>query len=62
MEICASTNQILIDNEKSNADPVSKLVTKVSGYLQMASGLVQMYFLPVLETKLSWTENSYQTV
>ena len=62
MEICASANQILIDNEKSNADPVSKLVTKISGYLQMASGLVQMYFLPVLETKLSWTENSYQTV
>ena len=49
MEICASANQILIDNEKSNADPVSKLVTKISGYLQMASGLVQIFtFLPVL--------------
>ena len=61
MEICASANQKLIDNEKSDVDPISKIVNKLSGYLQMGSGLVQMYFLPVIETKLSWTEDSYQT-
>lgn len=62
MEVCASANQKLIDNEKSNVDPISKFVNKLSGYLQMASGLVQMYFLPVIETKLSWTEDNYQPV
>ena len=60
MEICASANQKLIDNEKSDVDPISKIVNKLSGYLQMGSGLVQMYFLPVIETKLSWTEDNYQ--
>ena len=33
-----------------------------SAYSQMASGLIQMYFLPVVETKLSWTEECYQAV
>ena len=60
MEICASANQKLINNEKSDVDPISKIVNKLSGYLQMGSGLVQMYFLPVIETKLSWTEDNYQ--
>tara|TARA_B100000524_G_C23493409_1_gene314246 strand:- start:277 stop:621 length:345 start_codon:yes stop_codon:yes gene_type:complete len=62
MEVCASANQLLIDNEKSNVDPISKFVNKLSAYSQMASGLIQMYFLPVVETKLSWTEECYQAV
>ena len=33
-----------------------KLIQKVPAYLQMASGLVNLYFLPAIETKYIWTE------
>ena len=62
LEVCASANQLLIDNEKSDSDFITKTINKLSGYLQMGSGLVQMYLLPVIETKLSWTKDPIQVV
>ena len=62
LEVCASANQLLIDNEKSDSDCITKTINKLSGYLQMGSGLVQMYLLPVIETKLSWTKDRIQAV
>ena len=60
MEVCADANQKLIDIEKSNNNDVVKLISKVPAYLQMASGLIKLYLLPVIETKFSWTEQDYQ--
>ena len=60
MEVCADANQKLIDIEKSNDNGISKLVQKLPVYLQMASGLLQLYLLPVIETKFSWTKEDYQ--
>ena len=60
MEVCADANQKLIDIEKSNDNGISKLVQKLPAYLQMASGLIKLYLLPVIETKFSWTEEDYE--
>ena len=60
MEVCADANQNLIDIQKSEDTDFSKLVKKFPVYLQMISGLIQLYFLPVIETKFSWTEKDYQ--
>jgi magnesium-protoporphyrin IX monomethyl ester (oxidative) cyclase len=62
MEVCADANQKLIDIEKSQNNGVIKLTQKLPAYLQMASGLIQLYLLPVIETKFSWTEQDYQVV
>ena len=60
MELCADANQKLVDIEKSSDNEISKLIQKVPAYLQMASGLIKLFLLPVIETKFSWTEQDYQ--
>ena len=60
MELCADANQKLVDIEKSSDNEISKLIKKVPAYLQMASGLIKLFLLPVIETKFSWTEQDYQ--
>ena len=60
MELCADANQKLVDIEKSNDNEIGKLIQKVPAYLQMASGLIKLFLLPVIETKFSWTEQDYQ--
>ena len=61
MEVCADANQTLVDIEKSNESGFSKLVQKLPAYVKMASGLIKLYLLPVIETNFSWTEEDYQT-
>jgi len=60
MDVCAEANQELINIEKSSENIVSKSIQKIPAYAKMASGLVQLYLLPVIETNFSWTEEEYQ--
>jgi len=55
MESCAEANQSLIDIEKEEGS--FKFFTKLPHYIKMALSLVQMFFLPAIETKYIWTES-----
>ena len=57
MDMCAEANQVLIDSEKSTENALSKSAKKLGAYAKMSSALVKLYFLPVIETNLTWTEN-----
>ena len=56
MDVCANANQNLIDIEKEDSFELFKLIKKVPNYFSMASGLIQLYLLPAIETKYIWTE------
>ena len=56
MDVCANANQNLIDIEKEDSFELFKLFKKVPNYFSMASGLIQLYLLPAIETKYIWTE------
>jgi magnesium-protoporphyrin IX monomethyl ester (oxidative) cyclase len=60
MDVCNEANQELIDIEKSESNGIAKLVQKIPAYAKMASGLIKLYLLPVIETDFSWTETDYQ--
>jgi magnesium-protoporphyrin IX monomethyl ester (oxidative) cyclase len=56
LDQCAEANQKLIDLEKQ--ENIFKDFQKLPAYLQMATSLIQLYFLPSIETKYIWTENT----
>ena len=60
LDVCNEANQQLIDIEKSEGNGISKLIQKIPAYAKMASGLIELYLLPVIETDFSWTETDYQ--
>ena len=63
LDLCAEANQTLINVEKESSQPFEKFVQKVPAYFKMASSLIQLYLLPVIEMKYSWTqEESYKVV
>jgi magnesium-protoporphyrin IX monomethyl ester (oxidative) cyclase len=57
MDACVIANESLIDTEKSNKSSFAKLFQKIPSYLFMGVSLLQIYFLPAIETKYLWTEN-----
>jgi len=54
MDQCLNANNQLIELEKEG----SFILQKVPSYLKMISGLIQLYFLPDVETKYIWTEKA----
>jgi len=63
LDLCAEANQTLINVEKESSQPFEKFVQKVPAYFKMASSLIKLYLLPVIEMKYSWTqEESYKVV
>jgi len=56
MDICNQANMNLVNIEKEEGSEFTKFFQKVPNYLNMAYGLVKMYFLPAIETKYIWTE------
>jgi magnesium-protoporphyrin IX monomethyl ester (oxidative) cyclase len=56
LDVCADANQALIDIDLSDSAEPAKLFQKLPQYLKMASGLLNLYFLPAIETKYIWTE------
>jgi len=54
MDQCLDANNELIELEKEG----SFILQKVPAYLKMISGLIQLYFLPDVETKYIWTEKA----
>jgi magnesium-protoporphyrin IX monomethyl ester (oxidative) cyclase len=62
LDLCAEANQSLIDIEKSEASSFEKTMQKLPAYLKMASGLIQLYLLPVIEMKYNWTEENYKVI
>jgi magnesium-protoporphyrin IX monomethyl ester (oxidative) cyclase len=57
LDDCLEANQNLINIEKENIFEFVKLIQKLPSYLKMISSLIQLYFLPTIETKYIWTEN-----
>ena len=57
MDLCEEANQNLVDIEKEDTFELAKFIKKVPNYFNMAFGLANLYFLPAIETKYSWTEN-----
>ena len=58
LDQCATANQNLIDIEKQDNLEIVKIVQKLPNYFSMASGLIGLYLLPVIETKYIWTEKA----
>jgi magnesium-protoporphyrin IX monomethyl ester (oxidative) cyclase len=56
LDQCAEANQKLIDLEKK--EDIFKGIQKLPAYIQMGVSLIKLYFLPAIETKYIWTENS----
>ena len=54
MDQCLDANNRLIELDKEGSFILQKLPT----YLKMISGLIQLYFLPDVETKYIWTEKA----
>jgi magnesium-protoporphyrin IX monomethyl ester (oxidative) cyclase len=57
LDKCLEANESLIAAEKENTLDIIKFVQKIPGYLKMTSSLIQLFFLPDIETKYIWTEN-----
>ena len=58
LDQCATANQNLIDIEKEDNLEIVKMAQKLPNYFSMASGLIGLYLLPVIETKYIWTEKA----
>jgi magnesium-protoporphyrin IX monomethyl ester (oxidative) cyclase len=56
LENCAEANQSLINIEKDENSDFIKLFNKVPQYFKMVTNLLNLYFLPAIETKYIWTE------
>ena len=56
LDQCATANQNLIDIEKQDNLEIVKIAQKLPNYFSMATGLIGLYLLPVIETKYIWTE------
>jgi magnesium-protoporphyrin IX monomethyl ester (oxidative) cyclase len=54
LDQCETANCSLIEADKNNN--IFKVFKKVPAYYSMISGLIQLYFLPDVETKYIWTE------
>jgi magnesium-protoporphyrin IX monomethyl ester (oxidative) cyclase len=57
LDKCLEANTNLISIEKENTFEIFKFVQKIPSYFKMVSSLIQLYFLPEIETKYIWTEN-----
>ena len=51
LDICENANCELI-----NADKNGNFINKIPAYFTMISSLIQLFFLPEIETKYIWTE------
>ena len=58
LDKCLEANESLIAVEKENTLEIFKFIQKIPGYLKMTSSLIQLFFLPEIETKYIWTENN----
>ena len=56
MELSAEANNNLIQIEKSQELNFFKKIKKLPNYLLLISSLLQLYFLPAIDTKYIWTE------
>ena len=57
LDKCLEANTNLISIEKETTFEIFKFVQKIPSYFKMVSSLIQLYFLPEIETKYIWTEN-----
>jgi magnesium-protoporphyrin IX monomethyl ester (oxidative) cyclase len=62
LDVCAEANQTLVNLEKEDGTNFGKFVQKIPSYFKMASALIQLYLLPVVEMKYHWTEENYKVV
>jgi len=62
LDVCAEANQTLVNVEKETISGFEKLLQKIPAYSKMASALIQLYLLPVIEMKYNWTEENYQVI
>jgi magnesium-protoporphyrin IX monomethyl ester (oxidative) cyclase len=58
LDLCVVANENLIAIEKTEDSFISKFFSKLPSYGLMFSSLLKLYFLPAIETKYIWTENS----
>lgn len=58
LDQCVVANRQLIEIEKENESSGFNFFKKMSSYYLMVSSLLQIYFLPSIETKYIWTEKN----
>jgi magnesium-protoporphyrin IX monomethyl ester (oxidative) cyclase len=57
LEKCSGNNQNLIDIDKEELPETLKTLKKIPVILNLVGNLLQLYFLPAIETKYIWTQN-----
>lgn len=55
MDKCVEANEKLVEIERSEETSINKFFRKLPCYIQMATGLAQIYLLPAIETNYIWT-------
>jgi magnesium-protoporphyrin IX monomethyl ester (oxidative) cyclase len=55
LDICAEANDQLIKIDKNN-NSSTNFIQKLPHYIALVSSLIQLYFLPAIETKYIWTQ------
>jgi magnesium-protoporphyrin IX monomethyl ester (oxidative) cyclase len=58
LDKCAEVNQNLINIEKEENLDIIKLFQKLPNYFTMVTSLLQLFFLPAIETKYIWTQKA----
>jgi magnesium-protoporphyrin IX monomethyl ester (oxidative) cyclase len=58
MDKCLEANEELIRIEKEETSSILQFIQKLPAYGKMAIGLIQLYFLPSLETNYIWSEKA----
>ena len=56
LDKCNEANIELINLEKEEGFEMFKILQKLPSYVKMATSLLQLYFLPAIETNYIWTE------
>jgi magnesium-protoporphyrin IX monomethyl ester (oxidative) cyclase len=57
LDKCEEANQELINVDKLQLNTFVATIQKIPSYLKLITNLLQLYFLPAIETKYIWTEN-----
>jgi magnesium-protoporphyrin IX monomethyl ester (oxidative) cyclase len=56
LDKCAEMNLELSNIEKTQTNPLQKMITKIFYGSQIISNLIKLYFIPAIETKYIWTQ------
>jgi magnesium-protoporphyrin IX monomethyl ester (oxidative) cyclase len=58
LDECVDVNNSLLSIEKLNISIINKMLQKIPYYLKLSLKLVQLYFIPTIETNYIWTQKT----